>query len=200
MMGVLGNQNVKFIRKFRWTLHITDEAGKIVVPPEFVKVSARPSLSIEETEVNYLSSKSWISGKSNWNEMSVTYYETQFGANSPMWTLLQEHFDSKGNFVKPINKYNYGLIMYDGCGTPVEQWVLKGAWPSSIQWGELDHSSSEMTTLELTLRYSEVVYGDGWKMPEDWVIHNPISSGMATLEEFLGRTAISGYRDEIPEA
>jgi hypothetical protein len=97
MMGVLGNQNVKFIRKFRWTLHITDEAGKIVVPPAIRQGERlRPSLSIEEeTEVNYLSSKSWISGKSNWNEMSVTYYETQFGASSPMWTLLQEHLIQK---------------------------------------------------------------------------------------------------------
>jgi len=50
------------------------------------------------------------------------------------------------------------LNMYDGSGEVLEQWVLGHVWPQSISFGELDYSSSDEATVEVTLRYSEVQY------------------------------------------
>jgi hypothetical protein len=41
---------------------------------------------------------------------------------------------------------------------PLEEWTLKRVWPTQINFGELDFSSSECTTIEITWRYSEVLY------------------------------------------
>lgn len=50
------------------------------------------------------------------------------------------------------------LDLYDGCGTSMETWKLGHMWPQAVNFGELDYSSSEEVTIELTLRYSEVQY------------------------------------------
>jgi hypothetical protein len=50
------------------------------------------------------------------------------------------------------------LILYDGCGTPLERWVLNDLWPQAVNFGELDYSTSDEVTVELTLRYSNVDY------------------------------------------
>lgn len=40
----------------------------------------------------------------------------------------------------------------------LEQWTLKKIWPKTITFGELDHSSSECCTIEVTWVYDEAVY------------------------------------------
>lgn len=50
------------------------------------------------------------------------------------------------------------LDLYDGCGKSMETWTLGHMWPQAVNFGELDYSSSEEVTVELTLRYSEVSY------------------------------------------
>jgi len=52
------------------------------------------------------------------------------------------------------------LIMYDGCGKPMETWKLEHVWPTSINFGDLDYSSSEESNIELTLRYSTATYSN----------------------------------------
>lgn len=61
-----GEPSLKHEKKgFDWTASVEDV--------EFdVKVSSRPSLSIEETEVNFLNAKTWIAGKAEWERIVLT--------------------------------------------------------------------------------------------------------------------------------
>ena len=45
------------------------------------------------------------------------------------------------------------LNLYDGCGKVIETWIFENAWPQNIEFGELDMTSSEVITCDLTLRY-----------------------------------------------
>lgn len=45
------------------------------------------------------------------------------------------------------------LILYDGCGNKIERWVFENVWPQSAEFGELDMQSSEVVTVDVTLRY-----------------------------------------------
>jgi hypothetical protein len=45
--------------------------------------------------------------------------------------------------------------MYDGTGAEMENWSLKNLWPAAINFGDLDYGSSDVATLDLTLRFSE---------------------------------------------
>jgi hypothetical protein len=172
-LGILGEApDIVFKRKYRWTFKLkpycTDE-----IPEAFVKLAARPNLSIEETEINYLHGKMWIPGKGTWEAVTVTYYDI---GNNPGITNLYSWLAGVYDFTDPVSlkqssaKGNTGnpgyagtgtLNLYDGCGTVMETWTLEGVWPQAINFGELDYSSSEEVTVELTLRFHAATYEAG---------------------------------------
>lgn len=180
-IGLLGDANIVFKRKFRWTFSINPLCGKNPIPPNFVKMAARPNLSIEETEINYLNAKTWIPGKGSWESITVTYIDvsgsvtsTSSGGPINLYNWLASVYDfsqtagsgssSTGNIQlnNGANRNAYAatgtLVMYDGSGTSLEQWVLSDMWPTAVNFGDLDYSSSDTVDIELTLRYSAVQY------------------------------------------
>jgi len=165
-IGLLGNANLIIKRKFRWTFEVqrSCHGSQQNIPANFVKLASRPNLEIEEQELNYLNAKTWIPGKASWQTISVTYYDVASQANLNLWNWLASVYNF-GNIVTlemGSQRQDYAgvglLIMYDGCGTPLEQWTLTDLWPTGINFGELDYASSEEATIELTLRYSNAQY------------------------------------------
>ena len=171
-LGRLGGNDIVFKRKYRWTFEVKDICGGGKVPAHVVKLAARPNITIEETEINFLHAKTWIPGKGTWETISVTYYDIGGPGAAEMinlWTWLNSVYMFQ-NSTKLFQASRRGgplgrgyaatglLSLYDGCGIEMERWVLGDLWPQAINFGELDYSSSEEVTLELTLRYSEVDY------------------------------------------
>ena len=169
----LGDPNVVFKRKFRWTMEVSGGVGACAfyVPAYFVKVAARPNLSFEETEINFLNDKKYIPGKVTWESITVTYIDvggslsgTGAGGNLGLYTWLTNVFDFTSPTRKYMNSTSIGytgvvtLKLWDGCGSQLENWCLLDAWPQSINFGELDYSSSDTVDIELTLRYSQVSF------------------------------------------
>lgn len=160
-IGQLGAPNIIIKRKFRWTLEISTPCGQI--PKHYVKVAARPSLDVEETELNFLNATTWIPGKGKWQPITVTYIDVATQDMTGLYSWIATVYD----FTDPVNlkqseKAGWNgtalLTMYDGCGTSLETWLLQSVWPQSINFGELDYANSEEATIELTLRYSDVRY------------------------------------------
>ena len=166
-MGDLALPQTIFKRKFRWTFEVSGFCGGQNVPQSFVKLASRPNLSIEETEINFLNGKMWIPGKGSWETISVTYYDVT-GQTAGETSAIYSWIATVYNFLDPtkLTQSSYSgsysgtgsLILYDGCGTALETWTLGDMWPQAVNFGELDYSSSEECTIELTLRYSEVKY------------------------------------------
>jgi len=164
-LGKLGFDNTVFKRKFRWTLEIIDICGNGVVPKDYVKIAARPSLAIEEQEINFLHGKTWIPGKGSWETITVTYYDVaNISDNFPLYNWLASVYEYSNPVTLRMgsSRRDYAgkgvLTLYDGCGQPLEEWVMRDMWPTAVNWGELDYSNSEEATIELTMRYSEVSY------------------------------------------
>ena len=162
----IGDSGVVFKRKFRWTLAIRNQSGgcDFNIPPHFVTVAARPSISFEETEINFLNDKTWIPGKATWEPITVSFLDTNQNDSTELLKWLTAVFDFTTPTSKKMSSKRAGysgvvtLTMYDGCGTSMEEWELQDAWPQAINWGDLDMSSSDIATIELTLRYSMVKY------------------------------------------
>jgi len=163
-IGRLGFDNVIFKRKFRWTFEIRDICEGQTVPSHYVKLAARPNLSIEETEINHLNAKAWIPGKAAWETINVTYYDVATVDAKPLFDWLASVYDftDSVNLRQASKRADYAgtgiLMLYDGCGQELETWTLGDLVPTAINFGELDYSSSEECTIELTLRYSDVEY------------------------------------------
>lgn len=163
-IGQLGFNNLIFKRKFRYTFELFDICGGQSVPRHYVKVAARPSLSIEETEVNFLNAKTWIPGKASWETITVTYIDVATAEAAPLFTWLASVY----NFTDPVQlgmgstRDDYAATavvkLWDGCGSLLETWEMRDVWPTAVNFGDLDYSNSEEATIELTLRYSDVTY------------------------------------------
>lgn len=164
-IGVVGQPDMTFKRKFRFTFEIMGFCNneQNVVPEHFVKVASRPNLSIEETEINHLNAKTWIPGKASWETITVTYMDVAHQEMQSLWNWLATVYD----FTDPVRlsqgaKRDWSatgvLNLYDGCGILLEGWHLKHMFPTAINFGDMDYSSSEEATIELTLRYSDVAY------------------------------------------
>lgn len=160
-IGALGAPNIILKRKFRFTLEISTPCG--YVPRHYVKVASRPSLDIEETEINFLNAVTWLPGKARWQPINVTYHDTSSADMSGLWSWIATVY----NFTDPIGlsqseKPGWNgtalLTMYDGCGSPMERWLLGSVWPQSVNFGELAYEDSGTSEIQLTLKYSEVRY------------------------------------------
>jgi hypothetical protein len=165
-IGKLGNADLVFKKKFRWTflvkLNCTTNGG--TVPESFVKVAARPKLTTEETEIDFLNGVDWIPGKSKWETITVTYIDVASLDNQPLWNWLASVYDFTDEIKlhQGSKRSDYTgtgtLTLFDGCGTPLENWVMHNMWPTSMDFGDLDFGSSDNCEISLTLRYSSVTY------------------------------------------
>lgn len=160
-IGNVGRPGVIFKRKFRWTLEIQTPCG--FIPRHYVKVAARPKLQLDTTEINFLNATTWIPGKAKWEPINVTYIDVASSDAGGLlnWIATVYNFQQEANLPQSEKAGWYGqgvLTSYDGCGTPLEMWILKSMFPESVDFGELDYSSSDEMTIDLSLRYSEVQY------------------------------------------
>lgn len=150
----LEKRNLCMIRKFRWLFIIPDISAQGVnaLPPQ---KSARPKLSFKEAEVQHLNEIVYYPMKPEWKTVELSLYDVK-KKKHPVFDWLQKQYNPcegkwlpPGNFKKPYAH----LIMFGGCGEILEQWTFENVWPQDIEFGDLDMSSSEYLTCDLTLRF-----------------------------------------------
>ncbi len=151
-LGLLGNYKPHYGRRFRWTFEVADAEGDEVIKPQFVNCRCRPNIRMqEETELNFLSNKTWIPGKkAAWENVTTTYCDIDDNSD-----LAIKLYDLT---VRNPENYTGILKLYDGIGVLMETWVLENTTLQSLNWGDLDECSSGMIDLECTWKYWEVKY------------------------------------------
>ena len=163
-IGNLGFSNAVFKRKFRFTFELINICGNQTVPRHYVKVAARPSLGIDETEINYLNATTWIPGKAKWETMNVTYIDVATVEMAPLfnWLASLYNFTNPDTLEMGSQRRDYtgtGILkLWDGCGQLIERWTMSDMWPTQVNFGELGYEDSAEATIDLTLRYSNVLY------------------------------------------
>ncbi len=185
-------QDVVFKRKFRWTFEADFPFGKL--DPCFVRVASRPMLNVEE--LNFLDGTAWIPGNDKWEKITVTAFDitTESVVGKQLFSLLSEAYQfydlSKYDVTKPVEppEDKWGtckLKLYDGCGREMESWELGQSFISKINFGELDYSSTEDTTIDIELTYKTVKYTSSANNPLTTMPPSlsPRKSGSMTIGE-----------------
>lgn len=165
-MGLPFDANTCFKRKNRWLLiipDVSDDGINVLAPSK----GARPSVSFKEIEAQHLNETIYFPGKPDWKPITLTLYDVKKNQH-PVFEWIRrvydpengDYFGSLQNGFK-INEVN--LELYDGCGEKIESWIFESVYASSVEFGDLDMTSSEILTCEITLRYDRayVVYGSG---------------------------------------
>lgn len=163
-IGRLGDDDILHKRKFRFLLEIYFCNYGRYVPPHFVKTAARPDITIDETEINFLNEKTWIPGKGAWEQVTITYNDVATDDNIELFSWLATVYDFVDDTCRHQNArrsdYSGNMFLYllDGCGNMLETWYMGDAWPTSVKFGDLDYASSDICDIELSVRYSKVRY------------------------------------------
>lgn len=180
-IGKLGiDPGLTFKRKFRWLFSVdgicTSAGGSLKVDPFYVKSASRPNISFDEQEIHYLHGKMYLPGKPTFETITVTYYDVVAQDGSQPLAALYTWISNVYDFMSSSTAWktarmaanalggssSYGgeakLVMLDGCGKALERWTLFQCWPQSVNFGDLDYSSAEEATVELTLRYAYAGY------------------------------------------
>jgi hypothetical protein len=183
-LGNLGRKNTIFKRKFRWMFEVPDIVGEGInmYPPS---AAARPKLTFNDFQVNHLVETITIPGRPIWNPITITVYDIVYDNSSskhPIYEWILSLYGKAPNFPYQFSGGSTGaanaaaglsymgthrfkkpyanITMYDGCGTELERWVLENVWPSEVDFGELDYSSSEVSTITMTLKYDRAYLED----------------------------------------
>lgn len=120
---------------YDWRLRL---AGDFVGVEYDVKVEARPTLEIEETEINFLNSKTWIPGKAHWTDITFTFDR-------------QHDMELLSTLVKGTKPVTLLLAMYSrGDSKLLETWELQGA--------KLISTSQVEDKFTIKVRYDSVRY------------------------------------------
>lgn len=141
-------------RKFRWIFQIEG------VDAFLMKTAARPSYETETVTVDYINTKRYLAGKTQFGELSVTLYDpiAPSGAQQVMeWIRLHYESVSGRSGYADFYKRDIQLKLLDPVGTVVELWDLKGCWITRAEFGELDYASGEAMEVRLTLRFDNAV-------------------------------------------
>ena len=141
-------------RKFRWILQIDG------VDAYTLKTAARPSLTFDETLIDYINAKRYLAGKQTWNPIAITTHDpiSPSGAQKVMdWVRLDyEPLTGRMGYAT-FYKKNISLKLLDPQGTVVELWDIIGAWPQDVNFGDLDYATSDNVEISFTLRYDNAV-------------------------------------------
>lgn len=153
-------------KKHRWLFSVQPFIGIEIsmLPPN---KASRPNVSFKEYQAEHLHETINFPGKVEWQTMELSLYDIKC-INNPIYDWMKRIYNpdptSNNNrgFYGPSLSQTLGgvqfkntavLNLYNGCGDAIEQWVYMNAYPSKIDWGELDMQSSELTTVDLTIRY-----------------------------------------------
>ena len=126
------------------------------IPSYMIKAANRPSITFETIVLDHINIKRKLQGKGEWQDITITLYDpiVPSAAQATMDWVRLSHESLTGRrgyaefYKKDIDFYSLGPI-----GDKVENWKLKGAFINSANFGDVDWSSNDPMTVEITLSY-----------------------------------------------
>jgi hypothetical protein len=130
------------------------------IPSYLVKAMNRPTISFETITLDHINVKRKLQGRGDWQDINITLYDpiVPSAAQKVMDWIRLGHESITGRrgyadfYKKDITFYLLGPV-----GDKIEQWTLKGAFIQQANFGDLDFSSNEPATIELTLSYDYAI-------------------------------------------
>lgn len=131
------------------------------IPAYLMKASSMPSLDNGEIVIDYINTDFKVKGKSRWQDITITLYDpVDPSAALAVHDWIKIHHNSESGedgFAFDEYKKDITIEALDPHGAPVETWDIKGAFIGASNWGDMDWSTDEAKTIELTIKYDYAV-------------------------------------------
>lgn len=138
------------VLKYRYYVTIT----KLAETVNLITTAALPKFNYEEVEIHQKTGSFKVKGKVKYEDLQLTVNtdETVF---KTMYGWIKEHKDPAELPENPYGTYvnQVEITIVDPAGNDVYKIYLHDAFIASVDFGDMDWSSSEVNTITLTLRY-----------------------------------------------
>ena len=124
------------------------------VPAYLIKKISRPSITFNEVVLDHINVKRKIKGKAKWDNITCDLYDpvTPSGAQSVMeWIRLSHESVTGRDGYSDFYKKNIHIQTLGPVGDIVEEWILKGAYCQTANFGSMDWAQSEPVSITMTI-------------------------------------------------
>lgn len=126
----------------------------------FVSSAARPKISIDEVEIPFLNTSTFVAGRFKWESISVKLRDP-IGPSATQaimeWIrLCAESVTGRMGYAAGYKK-DIELDLLDPTGAVVEKWILQGSFITSGDFGTLDYSSGDLAEIDIVIRYDRAI-------------------------------------------
>ena len=152
--------DIKAYYTYTWTLPNIFQSGR-KPPLIYLKDMTLPTFSVEQEKVRGASLIYKYASNVIWEDVKVTWYDTKglldivLGWRKSVWA------EEKGIQSATAYKLNSSLMSELPDGKDGKFWQLYGSWPSTIRYGDLTYTQSEVKVVDVTVTYDwakEVVF------------------------------------------
>lgn len=121
----------------------------------------RPSFEFDEPEMHHNQEHVYFAGKQKWEPVTLVWYDVEqtpdMSAGVYRWLGTVVDLVTVDVAHPATYKKQAQLQMEDGFGNADEQWIMYGCWPKSVNWQELDYGSTDLQSIEATMRYDRAI-------------------------------------------
>ena len=148
------------LRKNRWLLRFPSDLG---IQEWTLESASRPKISQKSVEIEFLNTSTYVLGSYTWDSVQVTLRDPIGPSMSQAvmeWVRLESESLSGRQGYAAGYKRDIELDLLDPSGVVVQKWILKNAWASDVDFGQLAMSDDGLATISLTLviDYAILVY------------------------------------------
>lgn len=140
------------LRNNRWLMRFPSDLG---IMEWTLATAARPSLTQNETEIQFLNTSRWVIGRYTWDTIEITIRDMigPSGSQAVMeWARLSSESVTGRQGYAAGYKRDVELEMLDPSGVCVQKWLLKDTMLTNVNFGALDYSDDSIATITATLR------------------------------------------------
>ena len=139
------------LRKNRWILRFPTDLG---ISEWMLSSAQRPRIQQGSTEIQFLNTSTWVAGRYIWEALQITLRDPIAPSASQAimeWVrLCSESVTGRQGYAAGY-KRDVELEMLDPTGVCVQKWILKNAWLSNVNFGDLNYTDDALADLTCTL-------------------------------------------------
>ncbi len=140
------------LKKNRWVFRFPADLG---IQEWTLESASRPSINQNPVEIQFLNTSTWVLGRYTWEDISLTFRDPIGPSTSQAimeWVRLGSESVTGRQGYAAGYKRDVELEMLDPTGAVVQKWILKNAFLTTVNFGELSYSDDSLATISATLK------------------------------------------------
>lgn len=144
-------------RKNRWLFRFPSDVG---IQKWVLKSAARPTISQDEEEIQFLNTSTWVMGRFRWEPITLTLRDA-IGPSTAQavmeWVRLHSESVTGRQGYAIGYKKDIEVLMLDPGGMVIEKWLLEGTFVTNANFGDLSMDDGTLADITLELRFDRAI-------------------------------------------